>query len=87
MQPLSGANVDPQYDLTNGLPVLDQKYAVHSLFPEAKEKIHTLKGFLKLEGHEDVHDPFGGDLNTYERTFNELSGLMDILERKLTGGS
>lgn len=62
------------------------KQMLHSLFPEAKEKIHTLKGFLKLEGNEDVHDPFGGDLNTYERTFNELCELMDILERKLTGG-
>lgn len=62
------------------------KQVLHSIFPEERDKIHTLKGFLELGGNEDVHDPFGGNLDTYTQTFDELTTLMEILERKLTGG-
>ncbi|MHA6258986.1 low molecular weight protein arginine phosphatase [Sporosarcina sp. CAU 1771] len=49
-------------------------------------EIHTLKGFLNPEEDEDVHDPFGGDLATYEYTFRELTQLIEAIERKLMEG-
>lgn len=62
------------------------KQALLHLFPEAHTKIHTLKGFINPIADENVHDPYGGSLETYAQTFAELSALMDRLERKLTEG-
>ena len=62
------------------------KSILHHLFPADREKIFTLKGFIVTSSNEDVHDPFGGDLATYRETFNELSSVIDNLERKLTKG-
>lgn len=59
------------------------KRTLIDMFPDNREKIHTLKGFLVQDGSADVHDPFGGTLQTYEKTFDELSHLMEIFERKL----
>ena len=56
---------------------------IHS-YPEAKYKTFTLKGFVKPESTGDVHDPYGGDIETYRHAFNELSGIIDLLEQKLT---
>ncbi len=55
-------------------------------YPEVKQKTFTLKGFVKLGSSGDVHDPFGGTLETYRQTFDELSRIIDVLERKLTEG-
>ena len=52
-------------------------------YPEAKGKIFTLKGFVKPDSTGDVHDPFGGDLETYRHAFDELSEIIDALEQKL----
>lgn len=60
--------------------------ALLQLFPTAARKTHTLKGFIKTSVNEDVHDPFGGDLETYTKTFTELSTIMDALVLKLTEG-
>lgn len=62
-----------------------KKVLIH-LFPEHREKIYTLKGFVNSSIDEDVHDPFGGDLKTYAETFSELSTLMGELDQKLTKG-
>ncbi|MDS9472282.1 low molecular weight protein arginine phosphatase [Sporosarcina pasteurii] len=62
------------------------KRMLRTFFPDEINKIHTLKGFLELGGNEDVYDPFGGNLDTYDQTFTELSKLMEVLERKLTRG-
>ena len=59
------------------------KRALLQLFPWEKEKIYTLKGFISTSTNEDVHDPYGGNLETYRETFNELSQLMNQLENKL----
>lgn len=53
-------------------------------YPGVEHKTFTLKGFVQVDG--DVHDPFGGSLATYRHTFEELSRIMDLLERKLTEG-
>lgn len=58
---------------------------LHSI-PQAKGKTYTLKGFLKPDEDEDVHDPFGGDLATYEYTFAELAQTIEAIERKLMEG-
>lgn len=62
------------------------KKALQELFPNEKNKIHTLKGFLAQGLNEDVHDPFGGRLETYRETFEELTELMEVFERQLLGG-
>jgi protein-tyrosine-phosphatase len=61
------------------------KNVLLQLFPENQEKISTLKGFLSPRANEDVHDPYGGNLETYRETFDELTELMDQLEEKLQG--
>ena len=55
-------------------------------YSQAKEKTFTLKGFVNPGGNEDVHDPFGGDLETYRHTFNELSNVLETVKRKLMEG-
>ena len=62
------------------------KGILHHLFPEDRNKIFTLKGFIKTSLNEDVQDPYGGNLETYQDTFYELSTVIDDLEGKLTEG-
>ena len=59
------------------------KSALLQLFPNENEKIFTLKGFVYPGSNEDVHDPFGGSLETYRKTFNELTTVIEGLEQKL----
>ncbi|WP_318617001.1 low molecular weight protein arginine phosphatase [Sporosarcina sp. YIM B06819] len=55
-------------------------------YPAVEEKTFTLKGFVEFGSGGDVQDPFGGDLATYRQTFDELSQILDKLERKLMEG-
>lgn len=50
---------------------------VISYFPEAAEKTFTLKGFCGAQENLDVIDPYGGDLDTYRKTFQELNHFID----------
>ncbi|MFS0575889.1 low molecular weight protein arginine phosphatase [Sporosarcina sp. 179-K 3D1 HS] len=59
---------------------------LHEAYPAMKHKIFTIREFVQLDGMEDVQDPFGGSLEIYRHTFNELVLIMDELERKLTEG-
>ncbi|MEG0261378.1 MAG: low molecular weight protein arginine phosphatase, partial [Lysinibacillus sp.] len=36
-----------------------------------------------MDSKKDVSDPFGGDLHTYEATFEELQRLIDALQSKI----
>lgn len=46
-------------------------------FPEASDKIFTLKEYVRHSEHDfDVMDPFGGDLEVYQMTFTELDDLI-----------
>ena len=47
-------------------------------FPFAKDRIFTLKEFTTGMGL-DVSDPFGGSIEMYRQTYQELSRLMDRL--------
>ncbi|MDV6379169.1 low molecular weight protein arginine phosphatase [Sporosarcina sp. GW1-11] len=59
---------------------------LHSTFPEMKDKVFTLKEYSGLPFSPDVHDPFGGDLATYRKTFNELTELIHSVIQQLAGG-
>ena len=61
------------------------KAILHHLFPEDTNKIFTLKGFVKtnVNASEDVHDPFGQNLEGYRETFNELSAVIDEVAQKI----
>ncbi|MFJ7934303.1 low molecular weight protein arginine phosphatase [Sporosarcina sp. NPDC096371] len=59
------------------------KMALLYSYPTMKQKTFTLKNFVKFGAGEDVHDPFGGNLETYRQTFDELSRIIDVLERRL----
>ena len=52
-------------------------------YPAMQKKVFTLKEFVGLEANGDVHDPFGGNLETYRQTFGELSSIIDRLEQRL----
>jgi protein-tyrosine-phosphatase len=58
------------------------KQHVVSLFPEAADKTFTFKEFVfGQEG--DVADPFGGSVEAYRRTRDELERLIEQLVQKL----
>lgn len=50
-------------------------------FNSKKEKIYTINEFVELQG--DVIDPYGGDIYTYEATFNMLRKSIELLLAKL----
>lgn len=61
------------------------KQAIIFAFPQAISKVHMYKEFATPEHVQDVSDPYGGDLRTYEHTFQELHTLTDELVKKLQG--
>jgi len=49
-------------------------------FPEFADKIHTLHSFNPDKELQDVIDPFGGNLETYRKTRDEIeSALSDLI--------
>ncbi len=48
---------------------------------DAKDKIYTLAEYV--EETQDISDPFGGDLQTYQQCAQEISHLMNLLCKKL----
>lgn len=61
------------------------KQMLLSNFPEAGSKTYTLKEYVTPYSSQDVSDPFGGDINTYKETYEELKRLIDELVKKLLG--
>lgn len=51
-------------------------------YPNAEAKVFTLKEYVNKTG--DVSDPYGGSLDIYKETYNELVSLIDELFKKLT---
>ncbi|MBE1555713.1 low molecular weight protein arginine phosphatase [Sporosarcina limicola] len=56
------------------------------MYPKVGMKTFTLKEFVRPDSKGDVLDPFGGNLKTYRRTFDELQELIEVLEQKLVEG-
>ena len=59
------------------------KESLLQVFPQVADKTFTLKEYVTESSDLDVLDPFGGDIETYRKTFQELSTLMDGLEKKI----
>lgn len=55
---------------------------LHS-FPNIESKTFTLKEYVTPEAYPDIQDPYGGNLETYRSTFEELNEAIDGLVRKL----
>lgn len=53
-------------------------------FRDQAEKFFTLKEYVGSDEF-DVQDPYGGSLEVYQQTFEELSDQIDVLARKLMG--
>ncbi|MDW0114086.1 low molecular weight protein arginine phosphatase [Sporosarcina saromensis] len=60
------------------------KDAILRAFPFAAGKTYTLKEYVWPDQGGDVLDPYGGSLELYEQTFDELSTLIGQLKTKLT---
>ncbi|HLR10456.1 MAG TPA: low molecular weight protein arginine phosphatase [Sporosarcina sp.] len=62
------------------------KQLLINMFPAYEQKIETLKSFVQDETGQNVLDPYGSNLAGYERTFEELTQLIDRLAMRLNGG-
>ena len=63
------------------------KHTLLHLFPQASQKIYTLKGFIDPVADENVQDPYGGNLETYTQTFENYRDLWMISNGSLEGTS
>jgi protein arginine phosphatase len=60
------------------------KNMILSQFEEAEGKTFTLKEFVEQDEDDlDVVDPFGGDIDVYRQTFQELQTLIEQVVQKL----
>jgi protein arginine phosphatase len=60
------------------------KQSINRIHPQAADKTFTLKEFVtEDEFDRDVSDPFGGSVDIYRGTYNELDGLIDRMIEKL----
>ncbi|MBU9673470.1 low molecular weight protein arginine phosphatase [Planococcus sp. CP5-4] len=58
------------------------KMMLMQIYPEVATRLHTVKEFA--EGSTgDVSDPYGGSLNEYRRTYEELEQLIDKMASQL----
>ncbi|WP_445488883.1 low molecular weight protein arginine phosphatase [Niallia sp. 03133] len=66
------------FTMTNG-----HKNAIVAQFPSTIEKTFTLKEFAIEDKSGDVIDPFGGSVEHYRKTFQELDYLIQSILNKL----
>ncbi len=57
----------------------DHRDAIVAAYPEAAAKTRTLHAFGASRPEDDVLDPFGGELDTYRLTRDEISGALPDL--------
>jgi protein-tyrosine phosphatase len=61
------------------------KQSILQIFPHTKTKVYMYKEFVTPQNVQDVSDPYGGDVRTYENTFQELNALTEELVKRLRG--
>ncbi|MEH7125539.1 low molecular weight protein arginine phosphatase [Bacillus sp. JJ1773] len=59
------------------------KAAVTRMFPNASGKTFTLKEFAGNDGDLDIIDPFGGPVEMYRKTFDEMKIALSEIIKKL----
>ena len=59
------------------------KEMVINLVEEAAHKTFTLKEYVAMGNGMDIQDPFGGNLQIYEQTYDQLNEAINKLEIKL----
>jgi len=63
---------------------MGHKSTVLTMFPNAQDKTFTLKEFAKIDGYQDVADPYGGPVDVYRYSFKEIKeaieNIADILK-------
>ncbi len=62
---------------------LHHKEMILDLYPEAADKVYTLKAFAQEDGKDaDVCDPFGQDFDTYKNCAFEIESLLlDMMDK------
>lgn len=59
------------------------KSNVTSMFPQARTKTYTLKEFASIEGSPDIVDPFGGPVEIYRETYEEINEAIEKIAEHL----
>lgn len=59
------------------------KAAVISMFPDAAGKTFTLKEFAIGNSMSDIADPFGGPIEQYRHTYNEMNDMIIKMIQRL----
>ncbi|WP_102273607.1 low molecular weight protein arginine phosphatase [Cytobacillus massiliigabonensis] len=59
------------------------KAAVISMFPETAGKTFTLKEFAAGNSNGDIADPFGGSIEHYRQTYNEMNDMIIKMIQRL----
>lgn len=60
------------------------KQVIRNLFPHVSDRIYTLIEYVQPEaGNYDISDPFGGSVDEYRQTSEEIERYVDEVIRKL----
>ena len=59
------------------------KEIVIRLVEQAAHKTFTLREYVAMGNGLDIQDPFGGNIQIYEQTYEQLTEAIDQLEKKL----
>ncbi|MER2038937.1 MAG: low molecular weight protein arginine phosphatase [Solibacillus sp.] len=59
------------------------KEMVLQVMEEGRDKVFTLNEYALSNIHQDIQDPYGGNLTVYQQTFEELNEAITELEKKL----
>lgn len=58
------------------------KTTVIDLFPQTMAKVFTLKEFAGVDGDKDIGDPYGGSVEVYRATYEEIKVAIDSIVEK-----
>ena len=68
-------------DLVLTMTKTHKKFLVQAV-PKCINKVYTFREFADL-GESDISDPYGGDLETYKITYNEIKESVDKIIEKI----
>ena len=65
---------------------VSHKNAILEFYPEVKEKLYTIKEYANYDPNgldKDIKDPYGWDMETYERCAKEIVECVELILKKL----